>query len=226
MYDWNWGGNFDWYLRHSKLNAVELNASFYRFPFPSQVKAWSRKSRIFRLRWAVKVHRSITHYKRLSKNAIIVWEKFHNLFLPLEETDLLDFYLFQMPPNFIKKDKNIQKIVNFLKESGLEPWRMALELRHESWFNEDTIEWARSLGITIVSIDAPIATWIVNSNGIIYLRMHGKTEWYAHDYSLEELEIIANKIRYLKPNKVYVFFNNNHWMLENALEMKKILEES
>jgi uncharacterized protein YecE (DUF72 family) len=33
---------------------------------------------------------------------------------------------------------------------------------------------------------------------------------------------VAEKILKLNPEKVYVFFNNNHAMLENAREMLKI----
>lgn len=63
LYDWNLDSTFDWYVRNSGLNAVELNASFYRFPFRNQVTSWTRKGS--GLRWAVKVHRYITHVKRL-----------------------------------------------------------------------------------------------------------------------------------------------------------------
>jgi len=44
LYDWNEGGDLRWYVENSGLNAIELNASFYRFPFPSQVKGWSRRA--------------------------------------------------------------------------------------------------------------------------------------------------------------------------------------
>jgi len=76
-----------------------------------------------------------------------------------------------------------------------------------------------------VSIDAPIATWIVSSNGIVYLRMHGRSSWYAHNYSLDELREIVRAVLSLKPLRVYVFFNNDHWMLENARTMYKLLLE-
>ncbi|MGC8556152.1 MAG: DUF72 domain-containing protein, partial [Conexivisphaera sp.] len=56
-YSWNPDG-IGWYAENSGLNAVELNASFYRFPFPSMVRGWSRRSG---LRWSIKVHRSVTH---------------------------------------------------------------------------------------------------------------------------------------------------------------------
>lgn len=92
LYDWNEDGTLDWYVENSGLNAVELNASFYRFPFQNQVKSWKRKSKS--LRWAIKVHRSITHLRKFGERAYDIWDKFKNLFNPLE--DLIDFYLFQL----------------------------------------------------------------------------------------------------------------------------------
>ncbi|RLE90579.1 MAG: DUF72 domain-containing protein, partial [Thermoprotei archaeon] len=46
----------------------------------------------------------------------------------------------------------------------------------------------------------------------------------AYDYSYEELKEVADKITSLNPLKIYVFFNNNHWMLENANLMQEILK--
>jgi len=220
LYDWNIGGNLEWYVKFSSLNTVELNASFYRFPFRNQVRSWARKGS--KLKWAIKVHRSITHYRKL-KNAYNIWIKFYNLFSPMGE--LIDFYLFQMPPSFTKTTENIRRIKEFANRLGLGS-KFAIEFRHKSWFDEETVKLCKSLGITLVSIDAPIATWIVSSNNIVYLRMHGKEEWYAYDYSYGELKSIADEILSLNPSKVYVFFNNNHWMLENARVMKKILERA
>ncbi|RLG73368.1 MAG: DUF72 domain-containing protein, partial [Thermoprotei archaeon] len=152
-----------------------------------------------------------------------IWVKFYNLFSPMGE--LIDFYLFQMPPSFTKTTENIRRIKEFANRLGLGS-KFAIEFRHKSWFNEETAKLCKSLGITLVSIDAPIATWIVSPNNIVYLRMHGKEEWYAYDYSYGELKSIADEILSLNPSKVYVFFNNNHWMLENARIMKEILERA
>jgi len=220
MYDWNLGGNFDWYARHSRLNAVELNASFYRFPFRNQVASWARKGR--GLRWSVKVHRSITHLRKLSSAALDTWRKFRDLFAPLDP--YIDFYLFQMPPSFAKSDASMERVASFARATGLGA-RFAIEFRHTSWFSDDTIEFCRGLGITVVSVDAPppIGTWVARSSDAIYLRMHGRTAWYAHEYSREELEDVARRVVELEPERIYVFFNNDHWMLENAREMMEIL---
>ncbi len=224
MYDWNPEGSFKWYARESGLNAVELNASFYRFPFKRQAEAWARLSLERGIRWAVKVHRSITHYRRLKQSALQVWEKFRAIFKPLEDAGLLDFYLFQLPPGFPMTRENAGRIEAFLEGSRLEPQRFAVEFRHPSWFTGDTVDMARRLGITLVSIDSPMATWIVSSNGLVYLRMHGRSDWYAHDYSEQELREVAEAIARLNPRAVYVFFNNDYWMLENARAFRDILK--
>ncbi|NPA98095.1 MAG: DUF72 domain-containing protein [Crenarchaeota archaeon] len=221
MYDWNKWGNLDWYIRFSGLNAVELNASFYRFPFPNQVRSWARKSGS--LHWAVKVNRIITHYKRLNTSSYTTFEKFLRLFQPLD--DKIDFYLLQLPPTYRKTPANIDRLRRFAEKFGLGE-RLAVEFRHESWFNDDTVSLCGDLGLTLVSIDSPIGVWIKSSNGVVYLRMHGRSYWYAHEYTEEELKEDAEKIVSLKPRKTYVFFNNNHWMLSNARTMRKILEES
>lgn len=226
MYDWNPEGSFSWYARESGLNAVELNASFYRFPFKGQVESWLRLSVEHGIRWAVKVHRSITHYRRLKREALSVWAKFRGIFKPMEDAGILEFYLFQLPPSFARTEVNVGRIKRFLEGSGLEPVMFAVEFRHPSWFTGETVDLARSLGLTLVSIDSPIATWIVSSNGVIYLRMHGRRSWYSHDYTSSELREVAARVAGLSPKAVYAFFNNNHWMLGNAREFKSILEST
>jgi len=220
VYDWNVDGSFDWYLKNSGLNAVELNASFYRFPFRNQVVGWAKKTSSKPIRWAVKVHRSITHVHRLKEDALSIWIKFYELFKPLDR--YIDFFLFQLPPTFRFSEENLNRIKVFAESTGLGT-RMAIEFRDSSWFRSETIEFLKGLRVTVVSIDAPIGRWIATSNDIIYLRLHGSTEWYAYEYSDEELLDIARSALKLKPKKVYVFFNNDHWMLENARRMLQIL---
>ena len=220
LYDWNEDASFDWYVEYSGLNSVELNASFYRFPFRNQVLGWSRKGSS--LRWSVKVHRSITHYRRFTGRAMDIWRRFYKLFEPLDE--FIDFYLFQLPPNYTCREEYLERIEKFYRETGLEE-RFALEFRNKSCFNDSIVEWAKSLGLTLVSIDAPIAVWIVKSSSKVYVRMHGRTVWYGYEYDSREIGEVAKRAIELKPSSIYVFFNNNHWMLDNAREMMKTLKE-
>jgi uncharacterized protein YecE (DUF72 family) len=220
VYDWNAGGSLNWYLRNSGLNAVELNASFYRFPFPAQVAKWGRMMRDRSIRWSVKVHRSITHLRKLGAGSLPTWGKFRKLFEPLE--DYIDFYLIQLPPMFKADEGNVERLREFARFTQL-GGKLAVEFRDRSWFSQDTVELCRSLGVTAVSVDSPIGSWVVSSNGIVYLRLHGRVEWYAYEYSEEELKGLARAVADLNPGKVYVFFNNDHWMLENARAMLRLL---
>ncbi|MEW9491893.1 MAG: DUF72 domain-containing protein [Candidatus Aramenus sulfurataquae] len=204
-YDWNEGNSLDWYVKNSGLNAVELNMSFYRFPFKNQVKGWSK----YNVKWAVKVHRYVTHVKRLSDTQ--TWDRFFSLMEELKP----DFYLFQMPPSFKMTEENVKRVERFASLLGE---RMAVEFRHESWFRN-----MPPLDCTVVSIDSPIGTYLFNTTGKVYLRMHGREEWYNYQYSREELVEVAKEVVELKPKDIYVFFNNDHFMLENAREMMEIL---
>lgn len=216
-YDWNNDLNFDWYINNSRLNAVELNASFYRFPFPNQIKSWVRKGS--HLRWAIKVSRLITHQFKFSEKSIEVWQRFYDLFSVME--DLIDYYLFQLPPRFTTQQKDkLSHFISCIKTNE----KLALEFRDASWFDESIVKWAESLGITLVSIDAPgFPKTIFNTSKSVYLRMHGRTSWYAHNYTIKELKEVAERISNVCADRVYIFFNNNHSMLKNAQDMIKIL---
>lgn len=218
LYSWNEGESLDWFVENSGLNAIELNMSFYRFPFPNQVRSWARKGT--NLRWAIKVNRLITHRLKFGEKAFSLWRKFRALFMPLE--DRIDFYLFQLPP-FMKSNFS-GKIENFFRKTGLHE-RFALEVRNLDWFRPEILDWASSLGLTWVSVDCPdLPNDVYNVNGIVYERMHGRSVWYGHYYSPEELEETVKRIVSVNPRKIYVFFNNNHAMLDNARAILKLFK--
>lgn len=109
-YSWNEDRNLDWFVSNSGLSAVELNMSFYRFPFPNMVKSWAKKGES--LRWSIKVNRLITHRLKFSDRAFQSWKKFRNLLMPLEPN--IDFYLFQLPPFTTPKFSSL--IEDFIKK--------------------------------------------------------------------------------------------------------------
>ncbi|MCX8095459.1 MAG: DUF72 domain-containing protein [Caldisericia bacterium] len=218
MYSWNEGGNFDWYVKNSGLNSVELNASFYRFPFENQIKGWVKKG--ISLRWSIKVHRLITHKFKLNEGAKESFKKFLELFKPMD--DIIDFYLFQLPPSFGPENKDT--LLNFFK--NLEKDKIVVEFRNKKWFNIDLEEFGNKNSILISSIDSPdLQKKIFVINGKIYLRFHGRESWYQYDYGEEELREIADIIKSKKPKLIYTYFNNNHSMLKNAQMFFKILKE-
>jgi uncharacterized protein YecE (DUF72 family) len=121
--------------------------------------------------------------------------------------------------------KSVPLIGNFFERTQLKE-RFALEVRNLKWFDKEWANWSSRLGITWVSVDSPdFPREVFNTNCLVYERMHGRTEWYAHFYTDEELREVAGKILNIKPKKAYVFFNNNHAMLENSRKMLSMLKE-
>lgn len=219
FYPWNERRTLEWFVDKSGLNAVELNASFYRFPFPNQINSWAKKGR--QLHWSIKVNRLITHIFRFDSRAEEAFKRFKKLFSPLDRKT--DFYLFQLPPNCTSKYR--EKISGFAERTELFE-RFALEPRNKDWFSAETEKWAKKNKISIVSVDAPnLPRTIFNTTTSVYVRMHGRTSWYAHTYSSGELEEVARAIVSAKPKNAYVFFNNDHAMLENAREMRVLLSK-
>ncbi|MCY0860487.1 MAG: DUF72 domain-containing protein [Sulfolobaceae archaeon] len=205
MYPWNEGNSLKWYYERTGLNAVELNMSFYRFPNSRQINSWSK----YKLSWSIKVNRLITHTYKLNEKGIELLRKFIDIVKPLNPDNLL----FQLPPSYSAKNADhVIDVINSLKLHDI----AVVEPRHLSWFEEKIYSLFRKNDITLASIDSPLGVYIVNTTGKIYLRMHGRTEWYMYDYSVNEIVEDINKIMDLKPEVTYVFFNNDLWMLENA----------
>jgi uncharacterized protein YecE (DUF72 family) len=105
--------------------------------------------------------------------------------------------------------------------------RFALEVRNVQWFSPEWVAWAKDLGITLVSVDAPDLPRDIFSNaGQVYVRMHGRTGWYSHRYTSKELEEISSRIMGTKPSRAFVFFNNDTAMLDNARFMLALLKKA
>ncbi len=212
-YFWNRGGSLQWYIENTGFNAVELNMSFYRFPYPSLPKSWARRGSS--LVWAIKVNQLITHRYRFSEKAVRTWMKFRNLFEPMEKKGLIRFYLFQCPPSLRPTDVMVERIEKFIHEISI-GGMFAIEFRNDEWFKQKWEKWLKQLGATMVSVDAPdFINKVFRTTNTIYVRLHGRTMWYHHIYSEEELAEIFGAIgRKADPSdEIYFFLNNNHGML-------------
>ncbi|WP_292364865.1 MULTISPECIES: DUF72 domain-containing protein [unclassified Methanoculleus] len=212
-YAWNRGRSLAWFVEHSGLDAIELNASFYGFPSEKSVRSWAAAGS--GLRWSVKVNRSITHRHRFNEKAVPVWERFLERFLPLD--DLVDFYLFQAPPAFA----DVDRIIAFLEAIDLEA-RCAVEVRNPAVLGDDGACRKLQEAAVLVSVDSPDFRERIFSGEIVYLRMHGREDWYRHDYTGSELAAIRDRIGDIGPERAYVFFNNDHAMLEDARAMARL----
>ncbi|WP_394906343.1 DUF72 domain-containing protein [uncultured Mesonia sp.] len=114
-----------------KLNAVELNASFYRNWSPNQYQKWQEQVDD-NFKFCPKVPRQISHYKRLD-NCELELNYFIDGIANLSAN--LGVTFLQMPENFQANEANLLRLAHFIKLWPLE-LPLALELRHRSWFRE------------------------------------------------------------------------------------------
>src|SRR5512139_3286676 len=83
---WNPDGLL-WYQKHSRLNAVELNMSFFQLPTKMHIDEWRNDGKD--LRWTVKVNRAVTHLFRFNQTAKEHFAQFRDLFAPMD--NLIDY---------------------------------------------------------------------------------------------------------------------------------------
>jgi uncharacterized protein YecE (DUF72 family) len=233
-YSWN-KGKFDpfmWYVSQG-FNSVEINASFYRFPAESWIRNWQNKSpKDFT--FSIKVHRSITHYNRLKgKRSVELWGRFRKTLEPI--IGKIDFWLFQMPPNYKYSQENIDRIRNFFKDMP-QPLKKdrnnnnnntVIEFRDSSWWEKQPIKEIEKVGISFCSVDAPsLPRSIVAINGIVYLRLHGSENWYTDIYSEKELDKLLLQIKKAEVSKKAIYLNNDHGMLSNGMYLLNEIQKN
>lgn len=213
-YDYPWNRRkpspFEWYVSQG-FNSVEINATFYRQPTERMVRAWLRAPRDFV--FSIKVNRTITHMAKLSGRAPELWEGFSEPLRPM--FGKIGFWLYQMPPSFTYSAQNMRKTKDYFSTLK-HPGTPVIEFRSPDWWpHSGELE---GLGVVFCSVSAPgLPENIVVLEDTVYLRMHGKTEWYSYVYSKEELDALAELLLRSEAAKTAVYFNNDIGMFENAL---------
>ncbi|MGC8813345.1 DUF72 domain-containing protein [Dictyoglomus sp.] len=215
-YSWNPKRDLGWYIENTPFNAIEVNSSFYHFPREKTILRWVKYGN--KLRFVIKVHRSITHLYKFNEDAKENWIRFYNLFKTLEP--FIELYLFQIPPSM--SSENISKLIDFHRFTQLGD-KFAFEPRRADWFYESILEKMKENNITFVSVSAPkLPDKIIVTTKKAYIRFHGKDRWYSYKYNEDELREYVERIKKLNADKVYIFFNNDY-MLENGIVMYKLL---
>lgn len=194
--------------------------SFFQLPTKMHIDEWRNDGKD--LRWTVKVNRAVTHLFRFNQTAKEHFAQFRDLFAPMDK--LIDYYVFQLPPNAHPSMRD--DIEAFLRETRLTS-RIALEWRNPKWFTKEHVDWAKSLGICLVSADSPtVPRDIMCVHGTVYLRLHGRSDWFLHHYSRKELNHIAKEIKSTGCKKLIAILDNESAQLKNARAFFSILKES
>jgi uncharacterized protein YecE (DUF72 family) len=204
------------------FNAVEVNATFYRFPTETMIAAWNRRlSDEFHL--VVKGHRSVTHLHKL----VDCEERLTEFLSRVSQLVRLKVVLWQLPPSL---HKDLDRLEHFL--SQLPPKvRHAVEFRHVSWFDDEVAAVLTRYQAAFVAVSHPrLPDKIYATTDFLYVRFHGQgRELYRYNYSPEELARWASMVKpHLKSGAVYAFFNNDYeaHAPNNALQLRDLLAQA
>jgi len=115
-----------------QFSTVEINHSFYRMPKEAFLLNWA-ESVPQGFQFALKANQKITHIQRL-RNCEETLKRFLEVASVLNDGDHLGPVLVQVPPNF-KFDQPLLEDFLALRPAA---FRFAFEVRHDSWYNEET----------------------------------------------------------------------------------------
>ncbi|RKL65480.1 hypothetical protein CR203_20605 [Salipaludibacillus neizhouensis] len=216
---------------------VELDSSFYAIPPQRNLEKWVRETPAS-FEFIVKAYQGMTGHQRGeisydSKKEM--FQAFTNTFLPLKKEGKLAMVLCQFPPWFDCQKKHVDYLRYARQE--LIDFEVALEFRHQSWYQESlresTLEYMRNDEWIHSICDEPqvgersVPFVPVNtSDEKAFIRLHGrnKAAWnkpvtgeawrevrYLYDYSKAEIDSLARQVNSISGNvkKTYIVFNNN-----------------
>lgn len=171
----------------TRLNAVEINSSFYR-PHRRQTYARWAQSVPEHFRFSVKVPKEITHECALQDSEAQL-DRFAAQVQGLGNR--LGVLLVQLPPSFVFDESCANNFFASLRariDSGV---GVACEPRHYSWFTAAANTTLESHEVARVAADPPRAQVDAQPGGwrgLVYYRLHGSPRIYYSSYGDDALE--------------------------------------
>lgn len=208
-----------------RFGTVEINSSFYRVPTPETIGKWSEMAPEG-FRFAVKVWRGITHYRKL-KNSRDLLERF------FESANLLQArqrgpLLVQLPPNFGIDPGRLDTFLDDLKATtGPSRWKVAVEFRSPDWLLAETYRLLDRHGAAVALVDGRCPASEPNDVSFIYVRRHGANAPEGR-YQPAHIRADARRVRqWLQENRTVWVYYNNDWgghAVDNAAQLLDVVE--
>lgn len=208
-------------LYSETFNTVEINSTFYRKPTVKTLQKWNDETPDD-FKFFIKIPKTISHsgYSESMK------DEFYDFCNYINENigNKLAGFLIQFPSSFHCTEKNIKWLAETLSDEFL----IAVEFRHQSWWNDEIFDLFKKHQWIFCGVSFPgkiTEDVIVTNSKIGYYRLHGKPTLYKSPYSEAFLDNLAKEITN-NTQGFYIFFNNT-WgtsAIENSLYLKKILD--
>ena len=194
------------WLEHYAVHfrTVEVNNAFYRLPDATTFRAWAERTpEDFVV--AVKASRYLTHVRRLREAEEPVG-RFVERARHLDRK--LGPVLLQLPPTLRLDLDALARALSYFPPG----WRLAVELRHESWFVEETFELLTEAGAAFCLADSPRRrTPVRRTADWGYVRFHEGRATPSPCYGGRALDTWARTLSdlYGPDEDLYAFFNND-----------------
>ena len=182
----------------SRLDTVEINATFYGMPAEETLVSWREQAGTGFV-FALKAPQRITHRWRLrgesAELAGRLCELAERILGPTRGP-----MLFQLPPSFRRDLPRLEAFLAALPEDH----RAALEFRHESWFDDAVYASLRARGAALCIADTPeLRTPWVPTADVGYIRLR------QPDYSADALRAWRSAILSAPWREAYVYFKHD-----------------
>lgn len=195
----------------ARYPTVELNASFYRWPPDTSFTGWQRRlPEGFEM--TVKAPKALTHTAHL-RDPDGEWARTigHSLGLLGDKAGPL---LLQLPASQRRDDEALSSLLAGLARTLPARVRVAVEMRHESWYDEAVFSLlSEHRAAYVVMSGAKLPRVIRATTDLAYVRWHGsdpKRMFYG-SYSDAELAWWAEQLARFEAEgrRVYGYFNND-----------------
>lgn len=201
-----------------RLNAVEINSSFYRHHKLNTYRRWA-ESVPAHFRFAVKIPKTLTHNGELTPLPEVL-DQFIAEINGLGEK--LGVLLVQLPPS-LAFNASITK--HFFREIHKRiDVPIACEPRHPSWGSEEVNDLLSECDVARVAADPapwPGADKVGGDKRLVYFRWHGQPRKYYSDYDKETLALLWKQLAIARKtaDQVWCVFDNTAlgYALGNAL---------
>jgi uncharacterized protein YecE (DUF72 family) len=190
------------------FNITEINTSFYHLPKTATTKGW--KDKVPKgFMFCPKISRYLTHMKKLNDPEESM-ERFFDAFTPLKRKT--GPVLVQLPASLGFNKEKAEYFYQLCKKK-YPYYRFALEVRHKSWLEKESVNLMKQYNIAFVIAQSgmgfPYAELITAQH--IYVRFHGPGNLYASSYSDKQLKEFASLFKKWKASghSIWAFFNND-----------------
>jgi uncharacterized protein YecE (DUF72 family) len=217
------GSHLERYAR--RLNAVEINSSFYRPHQRTTYQRWAQ-SVPDDFRFSVKLPKAITHEAGLADCGALL-DRFVDEVAGLG--DKLGVLLLQLPPTSALSKRVANGFFGDLRARI--DTDVVLEPRHASWFAPDVDDWLAKRRIARVAADPARIAGAGEPGGwnqIAYYRWHGSPRIYYSDYGAAALKALKRRLEDHRADgfSAWCIFDNttSGAALGNALTLARSLQ--